>query len=90
MTEHNHPQRKQIINRMARIVGHANAVKRMCEEGKNCTEILILIAAVRSALNNVGKLILEDHVNHCVFEAVENDDKDALEKLYEAIDKFVK
>lgn len=90
MTEHNHPQRKQIINRMARIVGHANAVKRMCEEGKNCTEILIQIAAVRSALNNVGKLILEDHVNHCVFEAVENDDKDALEKLYEAIDKFVK
>jgi len=90
MNEHNHPQRKQIINRMARIVGHANAVKRMCEEGKECSEILIQIAAVRSALNNVGKLILEDHVNHCVLEAVENNDKEALKKLYDAIDKFVK
>lgn len=90
MSEHNHPQRKQIINRMSRIVGHANAVKRMCEEGKECTDILIQISAVRSALNNVGKLILEDHVNHCVTEAVENNDKEALEKLRDAIDKFVK
>lgn len=90
MSEHNHPQRKQIINRMARIVGHANAVKRMCEDGKECTDILIQIAAVRSALNNVGKLILEDHVNHCVYEAVENNDNEALEKLHDAIDKFVK
>ncbi len=90
MSEHNHPQRKQIVNRMARIVGHANAVKRMCEEGKDCTDILIQISAVKSALNNVGKLILEDHVKHCVTEAVENDDKEALEKLKEAIDKFVK
>ena len=90
MSEHNHPQRKQIINRMSRIVGHANAVKRMCEEGKECTDILIQIAAVRSALNNVGKLILEDHVDHCVTEAVENNDKEAIEKLRDAIDKFVK
>lgn len=90
MNEHNHPQRKQIINRMSRIVGHANAVKKMCEEGRECSDILIQIAAVKSALNNVGKLILEDHVNHCVVEAVENNDKEALEKLHDAIDKFVK
>ena len=90
MSEHNHPQRKQIINRMARIVGHADAVKRMCEEGKGCTDILIQIAAIRAALNNAGKLILEDHVNHCVFEAVENNDQEALKKLHDAIDKFVK
>lgn len=90
MNEHNHPQRKQIINRMSRIVGHANAIKKMCEEGRECSDILIQIAAVKSALNNVGKLILEDHVNHCVLEAVENNDKEALEKLHDAIDKFVK
>lgn len=90
MSENHHPQRKQIINRMARIVGHANAVKRMCEEGKDCTEILIQIAAVRSALNNVGKLILEDHVDHCVIEAIENDDKEAIGRLHDAINKFVK
>lgn len=90
MNEHNHPQNKQVINRMARIVGHAEAVKRMCEEGKECSEILIQIAAVKSALNNVGKIILEDHINHCILEAVENKDSMALEKLNNAIDKFIK
>ncbi|QVK19890.1 metal-sensing transcriptional repressor [Mycoplasmatota bacterium] len=85
-----HPHWKQIVNRMARIVGHANAVKRMCEEKKECTEILIQIAAVRAALNNVGKLILEDHINHCVIEAVENNDKLALDNLQDAINKFIK
>lgn len=90
MHEHNHPQQKQVINRMSRIIGHAEAVKRMIEEGKDCSEILIQITAVRSALNNVGKLILEDHINHCVLEAIENKDKEPLEKLNAAIDKFIR
>lgn len=90
MEEHNHPQQKKVINRMAKIVGHAGAIKRMCEEGKECSDILIQIAAVRSALNNVGKLILEDHINHCVIEAVETKNYEALEKLNDAIDKFIK
>lgn len=90
MNEHNHPHKKQIINRMSRIIGHAEAVKRMIEEGKECDEILIQISAVRSALNNVGKLVLEDHISHCIFEAVENNDKESLEKLNKAIDKFIK
>ncbi len=90
MSEHNHPHKKQFINRMARIAGHAEAIKRMSEEGKDCSEILIQIAAVRSALNNAGKLLLEDHINHCIVEAVENKDFEMLEKLNNAIDKFIK
>lgn len=90
MNERNHPHSKQIINRMARIIGHAEAVKRMLEEGKECSEILIQIAAVKSALNNTGKLILQDHINHCILEAIENKDNEPLEKLNIAIDKFIK
>ncbi|MBM7615860.1 metal-sensing transcriptional repressor [Alkaliphilus hydrothermalis] len=90
MKSHKHPQQKQVINRMARIVGHAEAIKKMCEEEKECSEILIQIAAVKSALNNVGKLILKNHINHCIVEAVEARDETALEKLEEAIDKFMK
>lgn len=85
-----HPHNKQVINRMSRIIGHAEAVKRMIEEGKECDEVLIQISAVRSALNNVGKLILEDHINHCLIEAIENEDKEPLNKLNKAIHKFVK
>lgn len=85
-----HHHNRQVINRMARIIGHAQAVKKMIEEGKECDEVLIQISAVRSALNNVGKIILEDHINHCIIEAIENDDREPLIKLNNAIDKFVK
>jgi len=90
MNEHNHPQSKAVINRLSRIIGHLDAVKRMAEEGRDCSEILIQISAVRSALNNVGKVILEDHINHCVVSAIENNDKKVLDDLNNAIDKFIK
>jgi len=90
MNEHNHPQSKAVINRLSRIIGHLDAVKRMAEEGRDCSEILIQISAVRSALNNVGKVILEDHINHCVVNAIENNDKTVLDDLNNAIDKFIK
>lgn len=90
METHNHPQSKEVINRMARIVGHTQAIKRMYEEGTECSDILIQIAAVRSALNNVGRLILDDHINHCILAAVEDNDKEAIKKLSDAIDKFIK
>ncbi|WP_432664541.1 metal-sensing transcriptional repressor [Wukongibacter baidiensis] len=90
LNHHFHPQEKKIINRLARIEGHTKAIKRMAEEGKECSEILIQIAAVRSALNNVGKLILQDHINHCIIHAIENDDREVLDSLNDAINKFVK
>lgn len=90
MESHKHPNHKQLINRMSRIVGHSEAIKKMLEEEKECSDILIQIAAVKSALNNVGKLVLKDHMNHCIVEAVENNDQQALKKLDEAIDKFIK
>lgn len=90
MNEHNHPQSKAVINRLSRVIGHLEAVKKMSEEGRDCSEILIQISAVRSALNNVGKIILEDHINHCVVNAIENNDKEVLDSLNKAIDKFIK
>lgn len=88
--EHNHPQSKAVINRLSRAIGHLQSVKRMAEEGKDCSEILIQLSAVKSAINNVGKIILEDHINHCIVEAVENNDKKALDDLNNAISKFIK
>ncbi len=43
----------------------------MAEEGRDCSEVLIQIAAVKSAVNNIGKIILQDHINNCVVNAVE-------------------
>lgn len=90
MEDHKHPNHKSVINRLARISGHANAIKKMVEEGRDCSEVLIQLAAVKSALNNVGKLIIKDHMNHCVIQAVEEKDMEVLDDLNDAIDKFLK
>lgn len=87
---HDPAQTKAVINRMNRAIGHMESIKRMIESGRDCSEVLIQIAAVRSAINNVGKIILEDHINHCVVDAVETGDEQCLKDLEEAINKFIK
>lgn len=87
---HHHENTKAVLNRMSRAIGHMESIKRMVEDGRDCSEVLIQIAAVRSAINNIGKIILEDHINHCIVDAVETGDKKALDALNEAIEKFVK
>ncbi|MDF2617271.1 MAG: hypothetical protein K0Q47_1928 [Sedimentibacter sp.] len=88
--EHKHQDTKKIIDRMSRAIGHMESIKRMVEDGRDCSEILIQLSAVRSAINNVGKIILQDHINNCVVDAVETGDKKVLEDLNNAVDKFLK
>ena len=69
---------------------NADLVRRMVEEGHDCTEVLVQLAAVRSALDNTGKVILQDHMRHCMVDAVTAGDEDAIDDLCQAIDKFMK
>lgn len=87
---HHHANTKAVINRMNRAIGHMEAVRTMVEDGRDCSEVLIQIAAVRSAINNIGKIILEDHINHCVVDAIETGDDQVLKDLNDAISKFIK
>ena len=85
-----HEHHQQVINRLARIEGHVRAIKRMVEEDTPCPDVLIQIAAVRSALNSVGRVILEDHMQSCMFDAVDKDDyQRALKDLKNSLDKFI-
>jgi CsoR family transcriptional regulator, copper-sensing transcriptional repressor len=87
---HPHEHRQQVINRLARIEGHVRAIKRMVEEDTPCPDILMQIAAVRSALNSAGRVILEDHLQSCMVDAVEKDDyQRALRDLKNSLDKFI-
>lgn len=86
---HTHTQTKAVINRLARAIGHLESVKRMVEDGRDCAEVLIQLAAVRSALNNTAKIILKDHIDHCLTDAVESGDRQAIDELNLAIEKFM-
>ena len=62
----------------------------MVEDDEDCSEVLVQLAAVKSAINNTGKVILKDHMNHCIVHAVEDGDTEMLSELSDAIDKFMK
>ena len=87
---HVHENQKAVINRLARAIGHLEKVKNMVEEGRDCTEVLVQLAAVRSALDSTGKVILKDHMRHCVVDAVSAGDQASIDDLCMAIDKFMK
>ena len=87
---HIHENQKAVVNRLARAIGHLEKVKRMVEEGHDCSDVLVQLAAVRSALDNTGKVILKDHMRHCMVDAVAAGDEDAIVDLCLAIDKFMK
>ena len=85
---HTHTQPKVVVNRLARAIGHLEHVKRMVEDGRDCTEVLIQLAAVRSALNNTAKIIIKDHIEPCISDAASGNEE-SLKELNEAIDKFI-
>ena len=87
---HVHENQKAVVNRLARAIGHLEKVKSMVEEGRDCSEVLVQLAAVRSALDNTGKVILKDHMRHCVVDAVAAGDQASIDDLCLAIDKFMK
>ena len=87
---HSHEHTKEVSNRLAREIGHLQKFKKMVENGDDCSDVLIQLAAVKSALNNTGKVILKDHLDHCIVHAVEEGDTTMLDEFNDAIDKFVK
>ena len=87
---HSHAQTKAVLNRLSRAIGHLESIKRMVEDGRDCSEVLVQLSAVKAAINNTAKVILKDHIGHCMVDAVESGDHEAIEELTAAIDRFIK
>lgn len=87
---HTHENTKAVLNRLSRAIGHLQSVRRMVEDGRDCTDVLVQVAAVRSAIDNTGKVILQDHLKHCIIDAAREGDEQAIDDLCKAIDKYIK
>lgn len=87
---HSHTQTKSVLNRLSRAQGHLESVRRMVERGEDCAEVLLQLSAVISALNSTGRVILKDHMEHCIVDAVEEHDTQAIDRLNAAIDRFMR
>ena len=87
---HSHEHTKAVLNRLSRAIGHLESIKKMVENGRDCSEVLIQLSAVKAAINNTGKVILQDHIQHCLVDAIESGDMKEIEELNKAIDRFIK
>ena len=86
---HSPEEKKRQMNRIARIIGHLQHVKSMIEEDQDCAEVLMQISAVKSALNGLGKEIINEHISHCIVHALEDGDTKAIEEFKIAIQKYL-
>ena len=87
---HSPESTRAVLNRLSRAIGHLESIRRMVENGRDCSEVLIQLSAVKSAINSTGKVILREHLEHCIVDAVEHGDMEELEELNRAIDCFIK
>ena len=78
------------INRLRRIEGQIRGLQRMVEEDKYCIDILTQVAAATRALQSVALGLLDEHLGHCVVEAVAEGGDAATDKIREASDAIAR
>ena len=80
-----HPSHPDVDRRLARAAGHIEGVRRMIAQEKPCADLLQQMKAVISALEKARRMLLEDHVLHCITDAMQKNDapwvKEELEKI---------
>lgn len=81
---------KAMVNRIARATGRLKMVRDMVEQERDCSEVLIQLAAVKSAVNGAGKEILKQYMEECVDQELRQQDNEGLGKLKKGIDSFMK
>lgn len=87
--KHQHKSTKAVLNRMSRAIGHFQSIKKMVEDGRDCSDILIQLSAVKAEVTNISKVILKDHIEHCIVDAIKENNEESITKLKGAIDKLI-
>jgi DNA-binding FrmR family transcriptional regulator len=85
---HSPEEKKRQLNRLSRVIGHLQHVKKMIEADEDCADVLNQLSATRSAITGLGKEIMNEHVRHCISHAIKDGDMEAVEEFQKAIEKF--
>ncbi|SHJ50899.1 metal-sensitive transcriptional regulator [Paramaledivibacter caminithermalis] len=84
-------QKQSLLRRLKKIEGQVKGIQKMIEDDRYCNDILIQIAAVRSAVNKVGGLILENHLKGCIKTSLANNpEEEVIDELINTMIKFIK
>ncbi|WP_219837458.1 metal-sensitive transcriptional regulator [Paenibacillus sp. R14(2021)] len=87
---HSQETKNSLIARLNRVEGQIRGIKGLIERDTYCDDVLNQIAAAQSALNGVGKLLLEHHMNSCVIDRIQQGDNDVVKELLITINKLMK
>ena len=86
--------KEALKKRLHRIEGQVRGIERMVDDDRYCIDILTQVAAVRTALESLSLEVLEDHVNHCVHDALTAGDEEVAttksKELLAAVQRFTK
>ena len=83
--------KQQIEARLSRIEGQVRGLRKMVDEDRYCMDVLTQVSAVHSALQSVALLLLRDHTQHCVAEAIQSGEgSDKVRELSEAVERLVR
>ncbi|WP_262372733.1 metal-sensitive transcriptional regulator [Sutcliffiella horikoshii] len=89
-SHHSAEQKKALISRLNRIEGQVRGVKRLIEEDTYCDDVLTQISAVQSALNGLGKMLLEGHMKSCIVERIQDGDTEVIDELLVTVKRLMK
>ncbi|EJL43243.1 hypothetical protein BAG01nite_26110 [Brevibacillus agri] len=82
--------KSNLVSRLNRVEGQIRGIRGMVEKDVYCDDILNQIAAVQSALNAVGKMLLEGHMKSCVIERIQQGDSEVIDELLKTMNKLMK
>lgn len=82
--------RAEILNRLKKIEGQVKGIQKMIEDEKCCSDVMVQISAIRSAINRVGGLIMDNYIKECVRGSLEQNKLDNIEEVIDTIVKYVK
>jgi DNA-binding FrmR family transcriptional regulator len=89
-SHHSEKVKSNLTSRLNRIEGQIRGIRGLIERDTYCDEVLNQIASVQSALNGVGRLLLEHHMKSCVIERIQQGDQDVVDELLTTIHKLTK
>ena len=81
---------KKLVNRLSRIEGQVRGVEGMLENDAYCTDILVQVSAISSALNSFNKVLLAEHLKTCVVDDIKAGREDTIEELTETLKKVMR
>ncbi|MFD1884708.1 metal-sensitive transcriptional regulator [Paenibacillus wenxiniae] len=89
-SHHSEEMKHNLVRRLNRVEGQIRGIKGMIEKDTYCDDVLNQIAAAQSALNSVGRLLLEGHMKSCVVERIESGEHEVIDELLVTINKLLK